>query len=533
MVARPVANRALILLLTALALSACGPPEPEEPPRLVVMVVVDQLRGDMLDRFDSLFTGGIRRIRDEGLSFPNATHDHAKTSTAVGHATLSTGVFPSRSGIIANEWQEAVGDRWQLVYGVEDTLSKLVDLPEYPGRSPKNLLRGGLADWVSEAYPEAIVLSVSRKDRAAIPMAGKTAGNVYWFVNEEGRFATSQFYRSEYPEWVSEFNAVDVPQFLGDSIWESTIPPGGEALARGDTFAFEGDGVHTTLPHRFEEEARARDPKAIYRWHADRTPYVDGATLAFAMKGMRELGVGQDTVLDFLSVSLSQTDAIGHDYGPISPEQLDNLLHLDRALGEFLSFLDDFVGVGNWVLGFSGDHGVMTMPEYLESIGEPGHRRTREERAAVRNLVSASSEWEGDEDTVARRLAAELETLPFVADAMARSELEGGEPADSFITLFRNSWHPERLIWPMHVAGVMIRYEEGFLPITERTTTSHGQPYYYDRHVPLVLMGPTVSPGVSTRSVRTVDLAPTLAWLAGVRAPGDLDGVSLLGPEGS
>ena len=173
------------------------------------------------------------------------------------------------------------------------------------------------------------------------------------------------------------------------------------------------------------------------------------------------------------------------------------------------------------------------MPEYLESIGEPGHRRTREERAAVRNLVSASSEWEGDEDTVARRLAAELETLPFVADAMARSELEGGEPADSFITLFRNSWHPERLIWPMHVAGVMIRYEEGFLPITERTTTSHGQPYYYDRHVPLVLMGPTVSPGVSTRSVRTVDLAPTLAWLAGVRAPGDLDGVSLLGPEGS
>ncbi|MCK5651806.1 MAG: hypothetical protein KAJ42_10530, partial [Gemmatimonadetes bacterium] len=138
-----------------------------------------------------------------------------------------------------------------------------------------------------------------------------------------------------------------------------------------------------------------------------------------------------------------------------------------------------------------------------------------------------------DEDTVARRLAAELEALPFVADAMVRSELEGGEPADSFTTLFRNSHHPDRLLWPMYVGGVMIRYEEGFLPITERTTTSHGQPYYYDRHVPLILMGPAVSPGVSTVSVRTVDLAPTLAWLAGVSAPADLDGVSLFGAEGS
>ena len=530
MVARPVAHRALILLITIIVSSACGSRETTEPPRLVVMLIVDQLRGDLLDRYDSLFTGGFRRIQDEGLSFPNTTHDHARTSTAVGHATLSTGLFPSRSGIVANEWQEAVGDRWRLVYSVEDTLSGIVGLPEYEGRSPNNLFRGGLADWVSEAYPEAIVLSVSRKDRAAILMAGKTAGHVYWFVNEEGRFATSHFYRSEYPAWVSEFNAVEVPQLLGDSIWESTIPPGAEALARGDTFAFEGDGVHTAFPHRFLEEVEARDPKALSLWAAETTPFVDGAVLGLAVEGMRALGMGQDEVPDFLSVSLSQTDNVGHEYGPLSTEQLDNLLRLDRALGEYLSFLDDFVGEGNWVLGFSGDHGVLTMPEYLESIGEPGHRRTREERAAVRSLISASSEWEGDEDTVARRLAAELEALPFVADAMARPELEGGEPADSFTVLFRNSWHPDRLIWPMHVAGVMIRYEEGFLPISERTTTSHGQPYYYDRHVPLILMGPGVLPGVANHSVRSVDLAPTLAWLAGVQAPADLDGVSLLGP---
>lgn len=533
MVARAVAHRALILVITIVGSSACGPRQTTEPPRLVVTVIVDQLRGDLLDRYDSLFTGGFRRILDQGLSFPNTTHDHARTSTAVGHASLSTGVFPSRSGIVANEWQEPFGDGWRLVYSLKDTLSGIVGLPEYEGRSPNNLFRTGLADWVSEAHPEAIVFAVSRKDRGAILMAGKTAGHVYWFMNEEGRFATSHFYRSEYPEWVSEFNAVDVPRLLGDSIWESTIPPGAEALARADSFAFEGDGVHTAFPHRFLEEEEARDPKALSLWAAEVTPFVDEAVLGLVVEGMRELGLGQDAALDFLSVSLSQTDNVGHEYGPISTEQLDNLLRLDRALGDFLSFLDDFVGEGNWVLALSADHGVMTMPEYLESIGEPGHRRTREERAAVRNLIAASSEWQGDEDTVARRLAAELEALPFVVDAMTRSELEGAEPVDSFTTFFRNSWHADRPIWPMHLAGVMIRYEEGFLPMSERTTTSHGEPYYYDRHVPLILMGPTVSPGVSIVPARSVDLAPTLAWLAGVSAPSDLDGVSLLPAGGS
>jgi len=237
------------LLFALLGVSACTGGF-QERPGLVVYVVVDQLRGDLLERYDSLFTGGFRRLHDEGFRFLSVTHDHAKTSTAAGHATLSTGVFPFRSGIVANEWLERTADGWRSVYSVEDTLTHILGLPVLEGRSPKNLLRGGLADWIAEADSGAIVVSASRKDRAAITMAGKTRGHVYWITENQGRFVTSGFYADDYPAWVVRVNRDEMPRIFGDSIWEQTMPEAARALSRGDTAEYEGDGGPTGRPIR-------------------------------------------------------------------------------------------------------------------------------------------------------------------------------------------------------------------------------------------------------------------------------------------
>jgi len=369
-------SKLAIFPLTLAVLSGYGCSQAPPSPSLVVYVVVDQLRGDMLERYDSLFTGGFRRLHDDGFRFLSATHDHAKTATAVGHSTLSTGVFPSRSGIVGNEWRERTADGWRTVYSLEDTLTTILGLPTMEGRSPRNLLRGGIADWILAADSAAIIISVSRKDRAAITMGGKTKGNIYWIPQDEARFVTSSFYADDYPSWVDRINRDQMPRIFGESTWEQTMPPAARRASRPDTAAYEGDGVHTHFPHSFEDESSDPDRRgALNRWAYSQI-YPDEAVEVFAEEAVRALGVGQDGVTDYLALSFSQTDAIGHEYGPLSREQLQNLLHLDSLLGDLMTLLDRAVGPERWIMALSADHGVLSMPEYLSEIGETAGRAT-------------------------------------------------------------------------------------------------------------------------------------------------------------
>ncbi|MGD2124393.1 MAG: alkaline phosphatase family protein [Gemmatimonadota bacterium] len=496
---------------------------------MVVYVVVDQLRGDLLERYDSLFTSGLRRLHDDGYRFLSATHDHAKTATAVGHATLSTGVFPSRSGIVGNDWLERTPDGWTSVYSVEDTLTHILGLPSLEGRSPSNLLRGGLADWVAEADSGAIIVSASRKDRAAVTMAGKTRGHTYWIAENEAQWITSSFYADAYPAWVERLNLTKMPVLFGDSIWEQTVPMSAREASRSDTSAYEGDGIHTYFPHRFVDEAGDTTRRgALYRWAYGLTA-PDAALGEFAKEAVRALGMGQDPIVDFLALSFSQTDAIGHDYGPFGREQLQNLLQLDETLGDLMACLDEEVGAGRWVMALTGDHGALSIPEYSEELGERGSRATREDLTQLRNTFRAYSAVGGDPQETADSLVWALQQLPFVADALTVLELTTPPPADSFVVLMRNSFHPDRWIggYGSQGTGVVFRFEEGYYPDASPQGTGHGSPYFYDRHVPLVFLGARVEPGASTDPARTVDIAPTLAALAGIATPGDLDGQPL------
>jgi hypothetical protein len=503
---------------------------PPERPALVVFVSIDQLRADLLDRYDSLFTRGFRRLRDDGLRFTMATHDHAKTTTCPGHAALGTGAFPSRNGIVANDWLERTPDGWRSVYCMEDTLSHILGYPAMEGRSPLNLLRDGLADWIAAADSNAIIFSASRKDRAAIGMAARARGNVYWITENQGRFVTSSYYADAYPAWVERFNQEQMPRIFGDSVWEQTLSTKARGYSRRDTVAYEGDGEHTFFPHRFSDEVAPTDrPGALNRW-AYSQMHPDAAVEAFAEVAVRELQLGGDGATDYLALSFSQTDAIGHDYGPFSREQLESLLHLDGLMGNLMDLLDERVGSGRWVMALSADHGALAIPEYLAELGEPGSRLTREDVSELRRVFQSHQGREGDPLEVANALVAELEALPFIADAFSVAEMTSSPPADTFSVLFRNSYHPERWHWGYgsQGSGVLFRFVEACYSDPVPRGTGHGSPYFYDRHVPLVFFGLGVERDVVDRPVRAVDIAPTLAYLAGIPVPSDVDGATII-----
>lgn len=504
-----------------------GVPGPEFE-GLLVLMVVDQLPGDLLERYDPAFSGGFRRLLDEGRVFSDASHDHARTTTAPGHTTIATGVYPYRHGIVDNSWREPTGRGWALVDNFLDSKEAVVGWSGSRGFSPRKLEVEALADWLVAADPEARVLSISGKVRGAVPLAGHGQEHVYVLSDDFGpAFVTSTYYRRRLPGWVRGFNEGRLRELLADSVWESTVPRSAAALSRPDSSRYERRGVHWAFPHRYkDEEAIWGDrPNGFLRWFWH-TPMLDEATIEFALAGVEALELGQRGSLDLLALGLSATDPIGHAYGPYSREQLDNLLRLDRELGRLLAFLEETIGPERLVFALSSDHGVMPAPEYLSEQGKSSGRVSAEQ---VRRALAAVDAVVAGTDSVRNaRRATVLEAFDFVADAMPVEELEAVDPAaspggevDSFAVLYRRSFRPDRRISPGE-RGILVRLREGYF--ADEATTTHGSPYAYDRHVPMIFMGRGVEPGRTNEHAATLDLAPTLARLAGIPVPEGLDG---------
>lgn len=525
-------QRCFAITVCAFLLASCGDPTPgqrgDSPVGLIVLISVDQLPQYLLERYDTLYSGGLRRLLDRGHSYTRAAHDHAFTVTAPGHATLATGMVPARSGIVYNEWYERAGEEWQYAHSVNDGDEQIVGFPHLGGRSPKKLEVAALPDWLAAADADSRVFTASGKARAAVLMAGRTRGYVYYFEDDVGRFVTSTYYRDAEPDWVDRFHEDVLSGFFADSTWELAVPQAARRLARADSAEYEYRGTHTAFPHSYVrevDEEEVGEPQEFYNWW-DHTPELDRATLAFAEAAVNELSLGRRGSVDFLALGLSQLDRIGHRFGPFSLEQLDAILRLDRALGEFFEFLDSTVGEGRYVVGFSSDHGVLPIPEYPDESGLSKRRISREEwrtaRAAAENAAVSSGSPRGSEAAVVEA----LERIDFIADVMTVDELASGEPRDSFVALYQRSYYTGRLAGSFARQGLVVRLVEGAHSSSDATT--HGTPYYYDRNVPLIFMGPGVPAGSSDEPARTVDLAPTLAELAGVPYPDDLDGRPLI-----
>ncbi len=522
---RSRSRRLQLLLCLGVVAVQPGVAQEAERPRLVISLAIDQLRGDLLERYEPAFEGGFRRLLDDGFIFTQASHAHARTSTAPGHATLTTGVFPSRHGVVANEWAQRVRGDWVGMYAVEDLESPILGVEGVEGRSPATLLREGLPDWLTAQDEDARVVSISKKDRAAIPMGGKNSEHVYWIQPQLGLFITSTHYMRSYPRWVERFNERVMPGLTEGEVWDSEVPEHLRSLARPDSAAYEGYSGVSTFPHVSSLENPSEDAQAHAAWVYD-TPRADEAVLLFARTAIEELDLGQRDETDYLAIALSATDRIGHPYGPFSQEQLSNLIQLDRALGAFFEYLDEEVGEGRWLLGLAGDHGVVTPPEAQVELGiNPAAQRfiQREEEqklgAALRDVGAGG----GSPEEVAEKLARLVEERDLVARAYTHHDLTRGEPADSFATLFRNSHYPGRAWGPLSRWGVEVRFGDGDL-VASRRGTNHESTYWYDRWVAMIFMGTGVESGRYDRPVYTVDFAPTLAGLAGITIPDDLDG---------
>lgn len=530
----------LIGIIPVLFFACRGSVSERGRPKLVILIAVDGLRADLLDRYDTAFEDGFRRLRDTGLRYEEAWVDHAITVSHAGHVSLSTGLFPSHHGIVDAAFYVPKGNGRKLIDAVDDTTEAILGMPDLSGVSPRKVLRDGLSEWIIDADPDARSLAVGSGNVSSLLYAFHAPAYVYWY--RSGKYVTSTYYSSAYPAWVEQFNSDLLPGYMEASRqWENHVPESLHHLARADRAAFEGDKVHTTFPHAFNEELAddiAQDPQAAlakwFRW----TPSLDEATLMLARSGVEAMALGQRDPTDCLSIVLSMVDSNSHYYGPLSMETFDTLMRLDKALGKFFEFLDQTLGEDSYVVVLSSDHGFPEVPEYRREVGLPGIR-IREEQielllAEVRAELDATLTMS---EAAARRVVEIAESRDFVAEAFTSASLSReDESAGEFWRLYRNSFRQDRIarlpLFSLNKfdsaigeAGVMLRLEEGAM--IDLDIAIHGSPYEYDRHVPMIFMGVGVEAGVIDRPVQTVDVAPTLARLARIPIPANLDGQAL------
>jgi predicted AlkP superfamily pyrophosphatase or phosphodiesterase len=523
---RFAAGRHSLLVLACAAQAAAGQhersaPAPAAPPALVVLITIDQFRADYLTRFGHQLTGGLDRLTRGGAWFTDAHHDHAITETAPGHATLLAGRFPRSTGIAMNS------------VGVADEKAPLIGDGIGTGASPRRFVGTTLVDWLRDADPRSRALSVSVKDRGAILPVGRSRSDVYWY-SPDGRFTTSRYYRDTLPTWVTAFNARRLPQQLAGRAWTLLLPD--SAYHERDSVFVEGAGAGIAFPHVLPTDTA--DAASLVRI----TPFIDEITVAFALEGVRALGLGAGPQTDVLAVSLSSTDYIGHGYGPDSREMHDQVLRDDRTVGVLLDSLYRLRDSSRIVVVLTADHGVASIPEVAAESAIPGARRVdftdlaTAARARLRSAMVAPDAVEFAQELVLIDRRA-FKRSELSADAMIEwiaaesRRVPGVQRVDGFRALLADSlvnkvarrWSHQ--LSPDAPVALVVTLDSG--SAWEGNVAPHGSTYDYDSRVPLIFAGAGIQPGRHAAFVRTVDIAPTLAAIAGVTPSERLDGVVL------
>lgn len=540
-------------LLAALAASlGAGVPVPAPPPpapRLVVVISVDQLSAELMQTYGPELTGGLGRLRREGVSFTEAYHDHGFTETGPGHAVLLSGRFPAHTGIVENRWIDRATGR--LVYCVEDTAAPVLQVPAATGASNTRFLGEALGDWLQAQRPGSRAFSVSGKDRAAILMAGRRPTGVYWFAGPVG-FSTSTPYAERLPQWMLRLDG-DLQHRFATQSWLWAKAPG-TPEGRVATWTFPGQVIRNgALPRLIQGAGMPLDKGFEARFR--RSPFLDAVTLEAAEALLAGESLGRGPATDLLAVSFSATDYIGHSYGTLGTEMRDQLHRLDRALDRLLAAIRRR-DPRAWVV-LSADHGGMDIPEALSETGFPT-RRIDQARFLneLRTHLKATFKVDADlvletpepntlylreaalrsagldRGAVVAQVQAWLKARPEVAEACTAEELAAtelaatGSPRDSSLrVLLARSFRAERS------GDVLVAFKPYVvfgIPPTDYPT-GHGTPHAYDRRVPLIFWGPWRG-GERPEPVRTIDLAPTLAHALGLQA-GPVDGRVLdLGP---
>ena len=536
---------AFVIPVTAALLVSCATsPGTLPPPKLLVFMVVDGLPQRQITAYrDQLAPDGFARFLDRGTWFANANYSHSFTVTAAGHATMLTGSHPNRTGIIGNEWRNP--DTGVPVYNTEDTSATYIGhkTSAFDGTSPKLLKVQTVGDMLRAASPASKVIAISGKDRGAILPAGKS-GTAYMYMAESGGFASSTHYMAQHPAWVNAHNAAKPADRYFKTEWKALLPEAAYARSLPDGQPWFGPRGGK-LPMMMGVAADDT-PGPAYYGAVMRSPFGDAMTLDFARAAIAGEQLGQRGVTDILSVSLSSHDYINHLYSAESRLSHDHLLQLDRQLERFFADLDLSLGKGNYVAMLTADHGFMPAPEVTAAQGLPSGRLNA---AQLLGRINAGLEkrfgegkWamgfsgssllldkklmalkKADPTAAAQEAKALLLAEPAMAAAYTRAELLANSGGDSLLfNAMRNSWHPD-------VSGdVQFALKPNWMFASTVTVATHGSPYPYDTHVPLLVYGPGwYKPGRVDASVDITSIAPTLAQLLRVARPPAAEGKAL------
>ncbi len=542
---------------------AAAPSAPAEPVRLAVLVVFDQMRADYLTRWQSLFgEGGFRRVLRDGASFSNCSYPYSCTYTGPGHASLATGASPRIHGVVGNEWYDRSAR--EVVSCAENPRFQVVPPPDAAaGRSgpaggagwPGRVLAPAVADALKQATEsKGRVVALSFKDRSAVLPGGQHPDACYWFETATGRFVTSSYYRDRVHPWVEAFNGRKPADSWFGRPWERFRPDldyvrySGTDAAPGESNGMAGLGGVTqgaTFPHSMD--LGLTKPGRQYYDALFTSPFGNELLLDLALTALDEEGLGRREVPDLLCVSFSCNDYVGHAWGPDSQEVLDVTLRSDLVLRKLLDHLDARVGRGRYVLALSADHGVCPLPEASQSHGldarrvrpaeliGPAEKFLRETFHApagtlcferfkggtilLNDYFHLNRSWLRDAGLDATRveatLAEWLRKQPAVASAWTATELAAPKPPADEVG--KRAWHS---YYPGRSGDVLVVLKPYYLFATAfNRGTTHGTPYDYDTHVPLLAYGPGIRAGVRPEPVTPQAAAAILARGLGVQPP--------------
>ena len=518
---------------------------PSEKPRLIVTIVIDQLRYDYIYRFWDKFTeGGIKKLVQEGTFCKNAEYNYLLNETSVGHATLSTGSYPSHHGIIADNWYVSLRD--EIVYCVGDNRVSAVGGSDESGRfSPANLLASTIGDELQLSNNfKSKVIGIALDNEAAILSAGHSADYAFWYDTQTGTWITSTWYTDSLPGWVNRFNDKKLPNIYLDRTWETMLPLASYTENWPDTNDLEpGFNGRNYFPYDLNKLSRVNRNARDYEF-LKYTPFGNVLTEDFAIAAIMNNSLGMDEFTDILTIGFSANEYIGRKFGSHSVEMEDAILRLDSQIAHFLSFIDTYIGKENTLVIFTADHGLTYYPGYLSShripSGEFNPKSAMYLLSSYLNIVYGKGNWlryyyaqqlylnheliedsKIDLEEIQNRAARFMIQFEGVSNAITSTTLQTSTFYEGVFRKIQNGFHQKRS------GDVIINLSPGWVEKDDPSASYHSS-YIADNHVPLIWYGWKIKRSTINRPVNMIDVVPTLSSFLDISRPNASTGEIIL-----
>jgi predicted AlkP superfamily pyrophosphatase or phosphodiesterase len=525
-----------IIAITLLSVATFAQKKQEVPrPKLVVGLVIDQMRWDYLYRYYSKFeNGGFKRLLNDGYSLNNVTINYVPTVTAIGHTSIYTGSVPSIHGIAGNDWMDKLSGK-NTYCTADETVQPVGTTDNKVGKhSPRNLWSTTVTDQLRLATNfQSKVIGVSLKDRASILPAGHNPTGAFWFDDTSGNFVTSSYYMQDLPQWIKEFNNQKIPEKLVANGWNTLLPINEYTESSPDNSPWEGllgSAKTPTFPYNnLAQDYQKKKGEIRY------TPFGNTLTLQLAQASVLGEKLGQDEITDFLAINIASTDYGGHKFGPNAIEVEDIYLRLDKDLASFFKFLDDKVGKNKYTVFLSADHGGAHSVGFLEEHKIPTGffeedmkkmmNTKLKEKFGVESIVNSAQNYQIYFD---RKVLADNNLELDKVKEFAISELNKNQDylyivdADEVEEATIPKLIKERIINGLNrtrSGDIQIITKDNFLPTYAKTGTSHSVWNSYDAHIPLIFMGWGIQKGESNREYHMTDISPTICSLLKIEFP--------------